>query len=163
MNHQIKLFFFKNGMLVLACSIMFFLIAILALVAMLVNASLKQSQQNQDTLKGISCILLITPDKRTKQNVSDCVEGNTKTKSNFQFKSEIETKSKSKPVSEQSAYNIQFNQIAPESGPNTQIKSKAKSENEAPPIEKRTNEDGTTWYRYEGDTLWRPCTEDVCN
>lgn len=161
MNHQIRLFFFKNGMLVLACSIMFFLITILALVAILVHATLKQTEQNEDLSRGISCILLIPPDERTKQNVSDCVEGNTKTKSNFEFKTEPEIKPNSKSM-KQSTYKMQFNELSKESSSDIKPKSKSEPESKAPPIEQRTNPDGTTEYRYEGDTLWRSCTEDVC-
>lgn len=162
MNHQIRLFFFKNGMLVLACSIMFFLITILALVAILVHATLKQTEQNEDLSRGISCILLIPPDERTKQNVSDCVEGNTKTKSNFEFKSQPEIKPESKSANKPPVYQTQFNELKVEPSPKIQPEPKSEPKSKAPPIEQRTNPDGTMDYRYEGDTLWRSCTEDVC-
>lgn len=161
MMHELKLRILRNKMSILTWIGFFLLTSVLVLQVILIREIVKQTQKNEEILQGLSCVLLIEPKDRTKQNVGECVEGNAPKRPSFQFKTEEEIKKER--VEPAPTNEIQFNQVVePPQKASVEKQPEAKKEQQLPPIEKRTNEDGTMWYRYEGDTEWSLCTEDIC-
>lgn len=77
MSHKAKLFFYKN-----IYNILFFINTILLIATFIVifvglGKIDKQTQKNEDTSKALYCILLISPDNRNSNNVTDCIKRNT--------------------------------------------------------------------------------------
>lgn len=74
--HQIKLYFIQRR-----ASIIFFIMALGMFTTLIVGSYLlvqtrKAQIQNQQILKGLSCILLIKPEDRTEEKIVNCIENN---------------------------------------------------------------------------------------
>lgn len=86
MTHKLKIYFLQHRISVLMFVAMTTIIATLALVFAALIQINRQSEYNQQILKGLSCILLILPEERTEDKVRDCIKVNSIDESNFLFK-----------------------------------------------------------------------------
>lgn len=85
--HQIYLAWLRNrSNILLLIGTTAFLTVIILQGVMLANIY-QQSKRNEEILKGLSCILLIQPADRNKDNVTACVRNNETGISNFLFSS----------------------------------------------------------------------------
>lgn len=73
MLHKARLFYLRNRITLGFTILSFVMLTMLFMQIMLVSATLKQSQRNEEILKGLSCILLIMPEDRNVSNVKECV------------------------------------------------------------------------------------------
>jgi outer membrane biosynthesis protein TonB len=78
--HKARLYYLKNRYTILLTFVAFILLTTLFLQVILLRQALHQSEDNEDTLKGISCILLIKPDERTQEKINACIDANSGTK-----------------------------------------------------------------------------------
>lgn len=90
--HKLKLYFIAHK-----ASIIFFTMALGMFTTLFVGMYLlvatqaqgaeirKNQEQNQQILKGLSCILLILPENRTQQKIENCIEINAEQPSNYDF------------------------------------------------------------------------------
>lgn len=78
--HKARLYYLKNRYTILLTLVAFVLLTTLSLQVILLRQALHQSEDNEDTLKGISCILLIKPEVRTQEKINACIDANSGTK-----------------------------------------------------------------------------------
>lgn len=86
MIHKIHLYFLKKWLDFMLFIGMTALITTLILVFASLVQIHRQSARNEQILKGLSCILLILPEQRTQEKVSNCIKFNGSGESNFMFK-----------------------------------------------------------------------------
>lgn len=75
--HKIRIYFIQRR-----ANIIFFLMALGMFTTLIVGTYLlietrKTQLQNQQILKGLSCVLLIKPEERTAAKITNCIENNT--------------------------------------------------------------------------------------
>lgn len=58
----------------------------------------KQAERNEQILKGLSCILLIPPEERTKEKIVICINKNVKSGNSFIFKTLLVDKNNDSPI-----------------------------------------------------------------
>lgn len=106
-KHRLYLAWLRHRYQIMFWVASFVLPTVLALNLILLHRVIEQNRRQEEILKGLSCILLITPTDRTKINVSECVEKNT-TPSNkrFEFNS-----TKAEPVKETITPQVAFTQV----------------------------------------------------
>jgi hypothetical protein len=75
--HRARLYYLKNRYTILLTGMAFILLTSLFLQILLLQKSLYQSKDNENTLKGISCILLIQPQDRTQEKINKCIDRNS--------------------------------------------------------------------------------------
>jgi hypothetical protein len=75
--HKARLYYLKNRYTILLSSVAFVLLTSLFLQIILLRQALDQSKDNENTLKGISCILLIRPEVRTQEKINACIDKNS--------------------------------------------------------------------------------------
>lgn len=74
--HKLRLFWLRNRLVILFAVVGFILITSLYTQIFLVQKALEQSRQNEDAIRGLSCISLIPQGERTLENVRICIDSN---------------------------------------------------------------------------------------
>lgn len=74
--HNVRLWFLRNRNDIFSVVGFTCLLTILILQVIITATIYRQSIRNEEILKGLSCILLIPPPDRNKQNVQYCVDNN---------------------------------------------------------------------------------------
>lgn len=75
--HKFKLFMLRAQTTVFLAIMTIFSVAAFILLVTILSKMYDQSRRNEQTLKSLSCILLILPENRNKDNIAKCVELNT--------------------------------------------------------------------------------------
>lgn len=86
MIHRVKLYLLQKRNDILLFVGMTSILTTLVLVFASLVLLHKQSSRNEQILKGLSCILLIMPQDRTQEKVSNCIKLNNPNDSEFLFK-----------------------------------------------------------------------------
>lgn len=152
LRHRYQIIFWVGG---------FVMLTVLALNLILLHRVIEQNKRQEEILKGLSCILLITPTDRTKINVTECVEKNTTPSNNrFEFNS-----TKAEPINETVTPQVAFTQFEqPKKITIQTVQSETKNVQQTPvhsetepirSIEQRISPTtGKLEFRYIGTDLW---------
>lgn len=159
--HRLRLSVIRNRYVIGACMLLF-LWAFSFVMGFLVLAKIQSLvEELQEGQKGNTCILLIQPKDRTKQNVTSCIQNNKKKPdNNFQFKT---SESSSQPYSKKPT-NITTSSVYTFYKPSQSVQPLASSSSTRTPanifqpyispIETRINSLGKLECKHLDDTIW---------
>lgn len=85
MIHKLKLYAYRNMASIVSLVTATAILTVLILQGIMLTAIYNQSRRNEEILQGLSCILLIQPTDRTKDNVRECVNSNGLNEKDFIF------------------------------------------------------------------------------
>lgn len=106
--HRLRLYLINNRVLVLYCIVLFGWTFSIILGLIVVGRIQELAGKLEDGQRGNTCILLIQPKDRTKENVTSCVNNNRRKNSSknspFQFNDSNSSNKNSKPISSTSSF-----------------------------------------------------------